>query len=173
MRRSERIRIGVAAPDRLSLVTKIRESEWNKQEETSKAVKSELRQLFREEQHALQPVMAAPRGVSVLGSHMFVTEKRTATGEYDKTKARLVADGRMQDASLFPDKSSPTLAMQSLMTVLAMYAGMVGWQMAKVDIKGAFVQVPWKGETVYMRICSKIVTYLLEMYPEYAAEYVQ
>ena len=46
LRRSKRIRIGFAAPDRLTLVTKIKESEWNKQEETSKAVKSELKQLF-------------------------------------------------------------------------------------------------------------------------------
>ena len=78
---------------------------------------------------------------------MFVTEKRTATGEYDKMKARLVADGSQQYASLSPDKSSPTLAMHSLYTVLAIYAGMIGYLMAKADIKGAFVQTPMEGPT--------------------------
>ena len=58
---------------------------------------------------------------------MFVNQKYKANGDYDKTKARLVADGRGQDANLNPDKSSPTLQMQSLYTVLAMYAGMYGY----------------------------------------------
>jgi hypothetical protein len=93
---------------------------------------------------------------------MFVTEKRMATGEYDKTKARLDADGSQQNASLYPDKSSPALVMHSLYTALAMYAGMNGYLMAKVDIKGAFVQMPMEGPDVYMDICRKVEAYLLK-----------
>ena len=76
---------------------------------------------------------------------MFVNQKCKANGDYDKTKARLVADGRGQDADLYPDKSSPTLQMQSLYTVMSMYAGMNGYLLAKVDIKGAFVQTSMEG----------------------------
>ena len=99
--------LGVAPPERFTLIIKISKAQWGKQEETGKAVKSKLKQLFHKELNALKPVKELPMGVVALGSHMFVTEKRTATGEYDKTKARLVADGSQQDASLYPDKSCP------------------------------------------------------------------
>ena len=50
-----------------------------------------------------------------------------------------MADGRGQDAKLYPDKSFPTLQMHSFYTVLDMYVRMSGYLMAKVDIKGDFV----------------------------------
>ena len=152
LKRNARIGAGVAPPERLTLVTKIKEADWYKEEETSKAVKCELKQLFHEELKTLLPVKTLPVGEVALGSHMFVTVKHTATGVYDKMKARLVADGSQQDASWYLDKSSPTLAMHSLYTKLAMYAGLSGYLMAKVDIKGAFVQTPMEGLDVYMRI---------------------
>ena len=42
--------------------------------------------------------------------HVFSVEKTLANGEHDKFKARLVFDGSEQDAELFPEKSSPTVA---------------------------------------------------------------
>ena len=56
LRRSERIKLGVAHPERYTLVTKISEAQWCKQEETGKAITSELKQLFHEELNALMPV---------------------------------------------------------------------------------------------------------------------
>ena len=55
---------------------------------------------------------------------------------------------------------------------LAMYTGMSGYLMGKVDIKGAFVQTPMEGPDVYMHICRRIVAHLLMMYPE-LLEFVQ
>jgi hypothetical protein len=118
LRRSARIEAGVAPPDKLTLVTKIKESTWTTNEDVGNAVKAELKQLFHEELNALKP------GQVALELHMFVTEKFTSAGECNKTKARLVADGPGQDARLYPKKSSPTLVMQSLYTVLTLYAGM-------------------------------------------------
>jgi hypothetical protein len=138
LRRSKRIKSGVAPPERFTLVTKIGEAQWGKQEEKGRAVKSKLKQLFHEELNMLKPVKELLTGVVELGSHMFVSERRTATEEYDKVKARLVTDGSQQDARLYPNKSSPMLAMYSLYTVLAMYAGMNGYLMAKIDIKVGF-----------------------------------
>ena len=40
--------------------------------------------------------------------------------------------------------------------------------MAKVDIKGAFVQTTMEGLDVYMKIHRKLVAYLLVIYPEFA-----
>ena len=139
-RRSARIKAGVLPPERLTYVAKIKESEWNKSAETSKAVTAELKQLFHEDLEALKPVMRLPPGQVALESHMFVNQKYKANGDYDKTKARLVADGRDQDTKLYLDKSSPTLQMQSLYTVLAMYAGMCGYCMATLGTKSPYFE---------------------------------
>ena len=77
-------------PERLTFVTKIKQMEWDKSEETSKAVTTELKQLFHKDLKALKPVLNLPSGHVALESHMFVNQKYKANGDYDKTKARLV-----------------------------------------------------------------------------------
>jgi hypothetical protein len=52
-------------------------------------------------------------------------------------------------------------------TILAVCTGIQVLKMAKIDIKGAFVQTPMKGPPVYMAIEPKIVKYVLELYPFY------
>jgi len=42
-----------------------------------------------------------PADVMILKSHMFLVNKYSADGSFDKVKARLIADGRDQDAELF------------------------------------------------------------------------
>jgi hypothetical protein len=65
-------------------------------------------------------------------------------------KARLVADGRDQDAELFPNKSSPTVAIHSVFMVLSL-ACQISWRVVvKIDIKGAFIQTPMIGPPIYM-----------------------
>ena len=51
---------------------------------------------------------------------------------------------------------------------------MLGWvpnlkwcKIGKIDIKGAFVQTPMTGESVYMQISPKIVLYIVAMFPEF------
>ena len=61
--------------ERLSLITKIKEAEWDKNEETSKAIMSELKQLFCEDLNAFKPVMHLPPCQVALESHMFVSQK--------------------------------------------------------------------------------------------------
>jgi hypothetical protein len=53
---------------------------------------------------------------------MFLVEKHLANGEYDKTKGRIVADGRVQDPELFPNKSSLMVSIQSVFTELGLVA---------------------------------------------------
>jgi hypothetical protein len=97
---------------------------------------------------------------------MFVVEKYMADGVFDKMKARLVADGRDQDAEMYPDKSSPTVAVHSVFTALGLASGKPWRIVVKIDIKGAFVQTPMKGEPVYMKIDPKISRYVINMFPE-------
>jgi hypothetical protein len=97
---------------------------------------------------------------------MFVVNKYDANGEFEKVKARLVADGRDQDSTLYPNKSSPTVAIHSVFTVLGMIGEKRWLVVAKIDIKGAFVQTLMTGPPIYMKLDPKIVKYTKEMYPE-------
>jgi hypothetical protein len=54
-----------------------------------------------------------------------------------------------------------------MLTVLAFYAKKPKYQMGKVDVKGASIQTPIKGEPVYMRVNKKVSKYVLELYPMY------
>jgi hypothetical protein len=105
-------------------------------------------------------------GTEILKSHMFKVSKYLASGEFDKMKARLVADGRDQDPELYPDKSSPTVVLHSVFTVLGMVASHKWRVTVKIDIKGAFLQTPMEGEPTYTKLDQKMSKYVVEMFPE-------
>ncbi len=144
----------------------ISKDKW-KLEGTDEAIKAELHMLFKD-LLALRAVKRAAikGGTKILCSHMFVVAKYLASGAFDKIKARLIADGRDQDAEMFPNKSSPTVAVHSMFTVLGLAASKPWRVVAKVDIKGAFVQTPMQGEPVYTKIDPKITKYAVELIPE-------
>jgi hypothetical protein len=97
---------------------------------------------------------------------MFLVDKYDAEGNFEKVKARLVADGHDQDPTLYPNKSSPTVAMHSVFAVLGMAAEKRWRIVVKIDIKGAFVQTPMSGPPIFMKLDPKIMRYAKEMYPE-------
>jgi hypothetical protein len=118
------------------------------------AVRSELKQLF-EEKKALVPVRYT--GISKdqrkrdIRSHMFLKEK-FEDGKFVKMKARLVADGRMQDRAIYSNYSSPTAKTRSVMTCLKI-AAVKDWDLLKVDVGGAFLCAPMDDtEEVYMSL---------------------
>jgi hypothetical protein len=51
-------------------------------------------------------------------THLFTIEKFKADGSRDKFKSRLVTQGNEQDTILYPDLSSPTAHLQSIMMCL-------------------------------------------------------
>jgi hypothetical protein len=158
----------VKRPERFMGVTKVSRSEWT-EKACEQAIKLELSQLF-DELKALRIVRRAEiaKGTKVLKSHMFLVRKYLANGAFDKVKARLVADGRDQDPQLYPNKSSPTVAIHSVFTVLGL-AATKSWRIVvKIDVKGAFVQTPMSGEPTYVRLDPKITKYAVSLYPEYA-----
>ena len=56
---------------------------------------------------------------STISSSMFLKEKFTADGKFDKLRARLVAGGHQQDRSVYSDSetSSPTVSITSLFLI--------------------------------------------------------
>ncbi len=156
----------IIRPSRFLAVTKVAAAEW-KNKATDKAIKAELSMLF-DELHALRAVCCASikAGTKILKSHMFVVEKYLAMGEYEKTKARLVADGRDQEADMYPNKSSPTVAIHSVFTILGMASSKPWWIVIKINIRSAFVQTLMSGEPVYMKLDPKITKYAVELCPE-------
>lgn len=76
-------------------------------------------------------------------STMFLTEKFTAAGDFDKLKARLVAGGDGQDKSLYGNLSSPTVAQETVMLVIAI-AAVEGRRVTTIDITGAYLECDMK-----------------------------
>jgi hypothetical protein len=84
-------------------------------------------------------------------------------------KARLVSHGNYQNKNDFPDRSSPTVAIYSVLMVLVVYAGRLDYfEICKIDVKGAFVQTPMEGELIYMKIGKSLASRIIELYPEYS-----
>jgi hypothetical protein len=156
----------IMRPSQYAAVTKNARSEWQ-EEATKRAIMNELRQLFQE-MVAVLPVHCnmIPPNSTILKSHIFVVNKYLADGAFDTVKARLIADGRDQNPEMYPNKSSPTVAIHSVFMVLGL-ACQKGWQIvAKIDIKGAFVQMPMTGQWIFMQLDPKIAKHAKKMYPE-------
>lgn len=150
----------VTKPIHYLAVTKISTGDW-KELEADKAIKRELKMLFQELK-ALKVVKNAMIGPS--SKILFVVAKYLASGEYNKMKAWLVADGRDQDPDLYPNKSSPTVAVHSVFTILGLVPAN-NWRITvKIDIKSAFMQKPMEGEPTYMQLNRKMTKYVIELF---------
>jgi len=155
----------IQQPSQFMGVTKVSRLEW-KEMACEQAIKAELCQLF-DELKALRVIRRAEvtKSAKVLKSHMFLVRKYLADESFDKVKARLVADGRDQDAELYPNKSSPTIAIHSVFTVLGLAATKAWRIVVKIDVKGAFVQTPMSGEPTFIRLDPKVSKYVMELFP--------
>jgi len=59
---------------------------------------------------------------SIIRSSIFLNEKYTSAGNFDKLKARLVHSGHMEDKSLYDDVSSLTATTTSVMIIAVLVA---------------------------------------------------
>jgi hypothetical protein len=137
------------------------------------ACKAKLLQLF-EEKKALRPVrwvdLTQEQKELVIRSHMFLKEKYE-DGKFVKMKGRVVADGRMQDRTIYTDYSSPTAKTRSVMTCLKL-AAVKGWDLLKLDIAGAFLCAPIDdGQDVFMSLGPELAEKAVECMP-YLEEFV-
>jgi hypothetical protein len=167
-RRSARIAAGTKPPVRYVQATFVGKDRWE-EPAAEAAINSKITQLFKE-LHALKPVhhQTIATGACILTCHLFFVEKFLADGKFERMKARLVSHGNYQNKNDFPDWSSPTVAIHSVMMVLAMYVGRLDeYEVCKIDVKGAFIQTPMEGEPIFMKIGKNLASRVIKLYPEY------
>ena len=166
-RRSARIAAGRRCNAVIHTFT-LRQGLRDQRQDTVKAVSQELRQLLRDKK-AATPVDR--RGLSktqlkrIIRSSIFLKAKYDATGAFDKLKARLVANGAQQDRQLYPDRSSPTAHMQSLLMVLAL-AARERRSACVIDIGGAYLNAEMTGEEVLMELDPVLSNIATQLCPE-------
>ena len=173
-RTSARIVAGVRKPTRFCYHTSVKKALNEHGKDAYDAIIKEFKQLFKEKK-ALIPVnrgdLSARQIKQIIRSSMFLKTKFDAKGMFEKIKARLVADGSKQDRALYPDNSSPTVAMQSLMMVL-LIAAKEGRKAMKIDIGGAYLNAEMTGEEVIMEV-DKMLTSIVKRHLPDIEPYVE
>jgi hypothetical protein len=102
----------------------------------------------------------------IIRSSLFLKEKFTAVGDFEKLKARLVAGGHMQDKSIYEDVSSPTVSTAATFLVAAI-AAQEHRHVATLDIGGAYLNASMKEHEVLMRLDPKLAMILTKIRPDY------
>jgi len=92
-------------------------------------------------------------------------EKFLANGGFDKIKAQLVANGAQQKRELYPNKSS-TASIHAIFTCLAIVAYRGNYEVAKIDVKGAYIQTEITGSPIYMKMDKKLTTAITTILPD-------
>lgn len=97
----------------------------------------------------------------VIRSLMFLKEKVDAAGQFVKMKARLVAGGDGQDKTIYDNISSPTVCLESVMSILAI-AAILQRKIATVDITGAYLECELPDDDEVLMRLDPVVTRLLQ-----------
>ena len=127
------------------------------------AIVSELKQLLAK--RVFHGVKIPRGGAKILRSSMFLKVKLKPNGDFDKLKARLVADGSTQDRNMYEDVSSPTMSTTSLFVLTAL-AARDKLHVATIDIASAYLNADMTGPSVYMKFDPEIATILTQLEPK-------
>ena len=103
----------------------------------TKAINSEMRQMQVED--AYEAVTTLPQGKAWVPSYMILIRQRFADGKIKKYKARLVAGGQRQDATLYDDVRSPT-ARPASVKILFAKAAIENKIVRTFDVKSAYLK---------------------------------
>jgi hypothetical protein len=90
----------------------------------------------------------------ILRTFMFLTNKETPDGRFERVKARLVVNGTQQNKALYDLISSATVNTASVLLLMNI-ASFYRCRMTSYDIKGAFLNAQFqsgKNENIYIRI---------------------
>lgn len=140
-------------------------------EEAKPVIEAELQQMLdKGVWHAVKTSsLSVAARKAIIRSTMFLKDKWTASGLFDKFKARLVAGGDQQDKQLYDNLSSPTAATSSVLAVAAICAAEHRQAMV-IDIGGAFLNADMAptGVTVHMRLDRIMTEILVKLDPTYA-----
>ena len=106
---------------------------------------------------------------NIITSSMFLKDKYTAEGKFDKLKSRLVAGGHLQDREIYDNGSSPTVSTTSVF-IIASIAAKENRSLATTDFPGAFLNsdMPLEGShTVFMRLNKYLTDVLISIDKSY------
>jgi hypothetical protein len=130
------------------------------------AIKHELQQML--EKGVFEPVPASSKlPVNAIPSFMFVEEKNSPDGTFEKLKARLIAGGHQQESKLAGKVSAPTAWRPSILIVAAVTAKEQRL-IATIDIGSAYMNADMTGE-VFVRLDQDQTRVLAELEPRYLA----
>lgn len=109
---------------------------------------------------------------NILQSFMFLKDKTTPDGAYERTKARMVGNGANQKDHMYDLVSSTTVALASVFLMFNI-ATHYKCKLATYDIKGAFLHAPFQegDEVTYIRINKDLTKLWIQQDPG-AADYV-
>jgi hypothetical protein len=131
-----------------------------------KSIYKELSQLH--EKKVFKPIHATfKQQKKAIKSFLFLKEKKTSLGEFEKLKSRMVAGGHMQDKSelLYEDIYSPTASLSHLF-IVACLAAREGRLIRTIDVTGAYLNADMRAG-VYMHIDHTLAAILVIIDPSY------
>ena len=105
---------------------------------------------------------------------MFLKEKFTADGKFEKLKARLVAEGHLQDRAIYTNGASLTVAITGEFLAAAI-AVRENRSVAAIDFPGAFLNsvMPEEGDHAVLMSLKKFLTSVLISIDPSFSTYVQ
>ena len=126
--------------------------------DAEKAVRSELLNMIRKDvfEPALVSQLTRQEDHAIIHSSTFLKEKFRPDGTFGKLKARLVADGSMQDKEIYENLNSPTVATVSVFCMLAM-AACERSLMSTVDVGSAYLNANLDS-SVFMMLDTSLAT---------------
>jgi hypothetical protein len=110
----------------------------------------------------------------ILNTFMFIKNKETPDGKFERVKARLVANGKNQHEDLYDLISSSTVNTASVFLLMNI-ASLHKCSLVSYDIKGAFLHAQFQkpsDKDTYIRIQKEVATIWCEQQPE-ASQYIQ
>ena len=116
-----------------------------------------------------RPVNHLPTMKKPIRSFLFLKEKYTADGVWERLKSRLVAGGNFQDLSeynMFTDITSPTASVSSLFMVAAI-AAKEHRIVRVIDITGAYLNASMKHQDVFMVLDPVVIAVMCNIDPTY------
>lgn len=136
----------------------------DQQAEKEQAILKEFQQMKRYEVFSL--VDRREHIQRALPSFCFVVEKLRGDGSYEKTKARLVANGKYQNLPDRYDNFSPTVSHETLMILLNI-AALEDLDVQTVDVTGAYLEAtPQSNESLFMKLDRETAQIYMKLEPE-------
>jgi len=150
----------------------VRKALRERESEARKAIEAELRQMLTMKvwHGVLLGDLGQDQRKRILRVVVFLKDKYTASGVFDKFKARLCVNGSGQDHEMYTDVSSPTAATSAVLTVAAIAAHQ-GREVMTIDVGGAFLHADIKlsehDPEVHVELDEIMTRFLLELDPSY------